>query len=394
MQYVNLNVVKSKLPKDIFALMTNRLLFRLGFGLVGVFLPIFFYQLFNNSIYALVCVYIVLYTFSALLAPLSSKLIGLLGIRKMLIMSVVPSSIAIGSLYYAPHYPLLSVIIFVVSIALYRALYWVPYQTDLTKFLVSKKTGTTLAVYTNMIQIMNALTPLIGGLVITRLGFSSVFIFSALILFTTIVPTHFISQVYERYSWGYFETFKHLVDRKNRGLLYAYLADGAQSVVSLVVWPIFIFGLLEGNYNSIGFITSLTIMVILLLNIVMGKVIDKIGEDKILKYSTVLATTGWIMKVFVDSALQIFVTDIYHRLGRAANRMSFDSATYEHAADNGHFVDEFTTLKEVALNMGRVIMLIVVAGLVYYFNNMRIVFIIAAGATLFMVTLNKQLGVK
>ncbi len=382
------------LPKDIFALLTNRLLFRLGFGLVGVFLPIFFYELFDKSLYILLVIYASIYALGVLWAPISSKLIGSLGIRKMLILSVPPSALSIGALYYSTEYPVISAITFVISIALYRALYWVPYQTDLTKFLVNGKTGTNIAVYTNVLQVMNAATPLIGGLLITAFGFSNVFAFAAVVLFTTLIPAHFIAQIYERYVWGYFETFKHLFAKDNRGLLYAYIADGAQSVVSAVVWPVFIFELLDGNYNSVGFITSLTIIAILVLNVVVGKFIDKIGEDKMLKYSTILATTGWVVKIFVDSAFQIFITDTYHRLGRAANRMSFDSATYEHAADNGHFVDEFTTLKEIALNIGRILMLLAVAALVFYFDNIRIVFIIAAGATLFMVMLNKQLGVK
>ncbi len=382
------------LPKDIFALLTNRLLFRLGFGLIGVFLPIFFYKLFDESLYILLIIYISIYVLGILWTPISSMLIGTLGVRKMLLLSVPPSALSIGALYYANAHPVIAVTIFVISISLYRALYWVPFQTDLTKYLVKGKTGANMAVYINVLQAMNAATPLIGGLLITAFGFSNIFAFAALVLFTTLIPTYFIVQVYERYAWGYFETFKHLFNKGNRGLLYAYIADGAQSVVTIVVWPIFIFEILDGNLNSIGFVTSLTIIVIMILNVVVGKFIDKIGEDKMLRYSTILATTGWIVKVFVDSAFQIFITDTYHRLGRAANRMSFDSATYEHAADNGHFVDEFTTLKEIALNIGRILMLLVVGALVFYFDNIRIVFIIAAGATLFMVMLNRQLDIK
>ena len=81
-------------------------------------------------------------------------------------------------------------------------------------------------------------------------------------------------------------------------------------------------------------------------------------------------------------------------MGRAVNRMSFDSSTYEQAADNGHYIDEFTTLKNMAIDMGRVVMLMLVALLVYCVGNIRVVFIVAALATLMMSFLNKRISVR
>jgi MFS family permease len=308
--------------------------------------------------------------------------------------AVVPASVAIGALYFADTYAIYAVSGFIVAIALYRAAYWVPYQTDLGHFLGHKHIGIHMAIYRNVLQIMNAITPLVGGLLITAFEFKYVFVFAAIILFTTLLPIHYIVQVYERYSWGYIETFKHFLSRKNRALVYAYMADGAQGIITSIVWPIFIFELLNGNYASVGFITSLTTIAILLLNVVVGKIIDKTGRDKVLKYSTLFSATGWLIKVFVDSAFQIFITDTYHRIGRAANRMTFDSSTYEQAADNGHYIDEFTTLKNMALDLGRVLMLIIVVVLVYSVGNVRIVFILAAIATLMMVFLNRRISVR
>ncbi len=382
------------LPKDIFALLTNRLLFRLGFGLIGVFLPIFFYQLFNSSLYAVLFIYIILYTIGVFVTPISSKFLNIIGIKHLMRLAVLPAALAIAALYFADEYPVYAVAGFIIAIALYRAAYWVPYQTDLGHFLGHKDVGIHLAIYRNILQVMNAITPLIGGLLIAIFEFKNVFVFASVVLFATFIPIHFVKQVYERYAWGFIETFKHLFAHKNRALVYAYAADGAQGIISSIVWPIFIFELLNGNYASVGFITSLTTIAILLLNVVVGKFIDRAGRDKVLKYSTIFSATGWLVKVFVDSAFQIFITDTYHRIGRAANRMTFDSSTYEQAADNGHYIDEFTTLKNMSIDIGRVLMLIIVAGLVFFVGNIRVVFIIAALATVMMVFLNKRISVR
>ncbi len=382
------------LPKDIFALLTNRLLFRLGFGLVGVFVPIFLYETLGGSLYKMLAIYIGYYIVSVIVVPLGSMMLSTFGIRKLLLGAIPFAVLSLGSLYYTDEYMALAIFGYFFGALVYKTLYWVPYQVDFAHFIGHKNAGKNMAVYKNALQVMNALTPLAGGILITRFGFGAVFIFAALALLTTVVPTVFIRTIYERYEWGFIESFKKLFAHQNRALLYAYTADGAQAVVSAVIWPIFIFELLEGKYASVGFITSLTVIVILFLNTAVGKFIDHVGEEKALRYSTILASTGWFIKIFVDSAFQVFVADTYHRLGRAASRMSFDTATNEHAADNGHYIDEFTTLKEMALNIGRALMLIAVCALFYYFENIRIVFIIAAGATLLMTMLNKQMGMK
>lgn len=382
------------IPRDIFALLTNRVLFRLGFGMVGIFLPIFFYQLFGDSLSTLLVLYAVLYALSVPLVPLGALLLGTLGIRRMLILSVPFAALSVSALYYAPAYPELATALFVVAIIIYRVLYWVPYHTDLAHFIGRGGTGGYMAVYKNFIAVMDALTPLLGGFLIASFGFGNVFVFAGVVLLATIIPTRVVREVYERYSWGFVETFRKLTAQKNRALLYAYMADGAQSVVTAVIWPVFIFELLGENYISVGLVATLTTVMILVLNVSVGKFFDHVGERKALTYSSILAATGWVVKFFVDSAFQVFVADTYHRLGTAANRMSFDAATYEHSADNGHYIDEFTTLKEMALNIGRVLMLIAVGVLLYTVGNIRLVFVLAAGATMAMVALNRQLSVR
>ena len=51
------------------------------------------------------------------------------------------------------------------------------------------------------------------------------------------------------------------------------------------------------------------------------------------------------------------------------------------SADEGHYVDEFTVLKEIALNIGKVLMYIL-AGIVVIFTSIKWVFVLSALAAL------------
>jgi len=41
---------------------------------------------------------------------------------------------------------------------------------------------------------------------------------------------------------------------------------------------------------------------------------------------------------------------------------------YEQAADSGHYIDEYTVLREIALSIGRVLMLLVLVGVTSVFS--------------------------
>jgi len=56
-------------------------------------------------------------------------------------------------------------------------------------------------------------------------------------------------------------------------------------------------------------------------------------------------------------------------------------------------LDEFTVLREIAINGGRVVMLVLVGILISFFG-IKIAFLVAAGATLFMTMLNTRVYVE
>jgi len=199
----------------------------------------------------------------------------------------------------------------------------------------------------------------------------------------------FIKDMYEQYSFGYWETFRKLFKKESRPLLIAYASSGMQEAIGVIIWPIFIFSILKGEYLSIGIITALTVAILIVVRFITGTLIDKWGEKKVLRISTLFYTTGWILKVFINTGFHVFLTDTYHNFGRVANKMTFDVAFYDQAADQEHYIDEYTVLRTVALLLGRVVMLLIALPIIAYIG-ITATFIFAAVATLFMTTLTKR----
>lgn len=379
----------TRFTPDLIALYASRTLMRISLGIFGVFLPIFFYKEFNYDLQIVIAIFLSLYGLHMLLTPISSKLLGVIGTKRMIIIAILFLTAAITALYLFPLQPALATVAYIIFASIYRALYWVPYHVDFANSLDETMRGRQLAILRNIANVILVVVPTLGGIVITVAGFDAVFAFSIALMLAALVPLWYMEHGYERYSWGYVGTFMQLFARRNRPLFVAHAASGAEGVATLVFWPVFMFILLDERYTIIGIIGSLTLIVLLILRTLAGRLFDTWNQKRMLMMGVVFSATGWVSKFFVQTPFQVAIADSYHNFGRTVNALSFDAATYEQSADNGRFVDEYTALKEMAIGVGRMVMLLLMAVLVGFFD-LRVVFIIAATLVLFMLALNTR----
>lgn len=384
---------KNNFSHDLVVLYVGRIIMRTSFSLLGLFMPMFFFKEYGYNIQVVVVIYVSLFGLVLLLTPLSARLLNIFGTRKMILISIVFATLSIGTLYFFSSGPVYATLFYIGFAAIYKVLYWVPYQVDFAYALNKTMRGRQLAVLRNMASIVLVAVPAIGGVIISVSGFKVVFLIAMVIMIFSLIPLWHMRSTYERFSWGYLETFMHLFSRKNRALFLAYSAGGVQGITSAVFWPVYIFMLLDQRFTILGIIASLTIIFIIILRTIVGRLFDTWSHKRILLLGIVMASTGWITKLFVQTPFQVFAADSYHNFGRTVNSLSFDATTYEQLADNGTYVDEYTALKEMSLAIGRIVMLLLMSVLVAYFD-MRVAFLIAATVALFMFIVNRPIRVK
>ncbi|TET84489.1 MAG: MFS transporter [Candidatus Nealsonbacteria bacterium] len=374
-----------KFSFDVIFLFLNNLTWRFAlWGMIALFLPIFLFERFNQSVQNVLIFYIVSGVLFGFLVPLGAKIMSKIGLKKSMILAT-PFLVAYClTLYYFASYRLFVFLIFaILTITLFRILYWTPYHVEFAKFTSQKDRGRQIAYLSSFGFIIGVIAPLLAGLIIDQLGFPILFIISMIIIAISIFPLFFLSQVKEEYSFSYFQTFKEAFSRKNRRLLIGYGSDGAQSIVSVVIWPIFIFGILNENYVAVGGITAAVILVTIILNLVMGTLADIKKKRFLIKIGSGLYAFGWLIKMFVASGFQIFVVSAYHSFTGIIRGIPFTTFVYEQMADQGHYIDEYTVLREVSLNVGRVLMLIA-CFILLGFVGLTWTFLLAAIASLFI----------
>ncbi len=394
--------VSNNLTQNFRMVFFSRITINSATQLMGLFLPIFLYQFFNLSLWSVILYYIIIDLLYANLVVFGCKrIMNKIGIKKSLQLSIF-----FGAAYYTVFFLinrfvlpndllahisswlwLMPAIIFSL---LFRLSHWIPFHTNVTKLTEKNVRAGQLSLMEATMMALGAIMPIVAGLVLDYLGYEILFLMAIAIYFISFIPFSYLPKVEEQFVWSLRKTWRKLLSKKMRPSVLAYAGDGAESVVGAIIWPIFIWQLLSGNYFQVGAISSLIILVTIILQILFGNLLDKIpNRRKFLRYGSVFYAIGWILKALIGSAFQVFLFSTYHNLSRVFSRTSFDALNYDIAADQGHYVDEYTVVREMAILFGKVLMSIFIIIILPYFS-LRYIFLLAALASLSMSLLKQE----
>ena len=363
--------------------------------LMGLFLPIFLYQFLGFSLVRVIIYYLISdLLYANLVAVGCRQIMNRLGLKRSLQISILFGAAFYSVFFFINRYVLqgdqlidnhqlwwlLPAIFFSLF---FRLTHWIPFHTSLAKLTEHYIRASQLSFMEATMLSLGAIMPIIAGLSLEYLGYSTLFFLAISIYLIALIPFSQLPQVKEEFSWTYKETWRRLLSKKMRCSVLAYAGDGAESVVGAIIWPIFIWQLLAGNYLQVGALSSVIILVTIILQIFVGSLMDNLPSRRWLRYGTLLYAFGWILKALINSAFQVFLFSTYHNLSRVFARTSFDALNYDIAADQGHYVDEYTVIREMAIVFGKALMCIFII-LIIPFLALRYLFLVAALASLLM----------
>ncbi|MCX6796160.1 MAG: hypothetical protein NTW06_01535 [Candidatus Falkowbacteria bacterium] len=378
---LKLNYFSGNLSPGFVALYSSRVIQFVGSNLISLFLPIYLLTVFNFKLETVFYFYLLTHILYVLFLPIGAKLINRLGLNNSFRFSLLLFAAYFFCLYFLKYNLLGWSILALIILTLARTFFWMPYHTDLAIFTDKKDRGKSIGLLWATSTFLGVVMPVVSGFLIGTFGYGLVFVLVIIMYICAIFPLLALPRSQEIYSWSYWETFGQFLSRKNRKLMLANMANGAENEVGVIIWPIFIWQLLAGNFLSVGAISSLIVFITIVLQLSVGKYADRLDKRKMFHWGSLFYALGWLAKVFVLSALQIFVIGTYHSFAQIFKDTPFDTLNYELLADQGHYVDEYTVIKEIAVQLGKVLMLAFVIVLVGSFS-LNWTFALAALATL------------
>ncbi|MEA2112896.1 MAG: MFS transporter [Patescibacteria group bacterium] len=372
-----------KISKGFKALYKSRGIIYIATGLLGLYIPIFLFNIFDGSLQTVAWFYLIGNLIYFLTVAYGAKNLNRFGFRRSLQTAAFFGAVYFTLFYFVNESNYKAIIpAIIIILVIYRLLYWIPYHVDFAKFSSKKNRGKEISLVGATSNFIAIFTPILAGFIITQFSFQVLFIIAVLLYILSVIPLFKLPRTREKFTWSIKQTWGNFFSKKRRPEVLAFMADGAESSIGTIVWPIFMFQILNGDYLKLGFISTLIVAVTIILQLIVGKYTDKkVNRHKLLRFGSTFYAIGWIIKIFIATAFQMFVIDAYQKLMKIFMRIPFDAMTYEKAADEGHYVDEFTVIREMAVNLGRVLMLLLVI-LSSLFANIQITFILGAIAAM------------
>jgi YQGE family putative transporter len=363
---------------------SKRLIHGLASAMGMLFVPIFIYEVsggqfwFVGLFYAVASLAYVIFLVPGMYAT------NRIGFSKALSLGVFFAVLNYATLYFitTSNYIYLVPLLIVTS-TLFRMFHWVPFHVDFTEFTKGGSRGRDVSLTMATVAFMGMLGPVLAGFLIEEAGFSMMFLVSIILMVIAAFSYLFVPAVHEKFTWSYRKTLEHFFSEKFRPILIGEMAYGAETIVTLLAWPIFLYTILNGNMLEIGGVSTLIVGATILIQLVVGKKIDaKTGNSiKLLRRGSVMYAIGWIIKIFVISATQVFFVGLYHSITKIFTKTPYTSLLYDMSGEQGHYIDEFTVIKEMANHSGRVLSALAMVLLTFYFS-VEWMFIIGAAAAL------------
>lgn len=298
---------------------------------------------------------------ACLIIPLSARALGS-GMQRQMVfggLACAAAFVVLGGLFQGAFGlpSTIAITLFALLLGCYHALYWIPYGVER-----GQGTGGSRLSY----EILVALIPAFAGvlLVLPHDSESLVLFCTALVIVLSLWPITLVPERYEGFRMTYQEAFGSLVARAHRRVVWSSFVDGVQGAALLLLWPIAIFLLVGWSYPLLGIIFSITCLCLLLARALIKPRASRFARSDSPLVQAAIATSAWVGRLLVVNPVSVVAVDLYMHAGGV--RDSVDDLIFEQLADAGHYIDEYTVIREIGLALGRLALCIVAVVLVAY----------------------------
>ena len=346
-----------------------------GFGMITIFVPIYIYQYFN-SLPLCFLFFAGIYGLYGALSPFGGLVMMKFGVKKSILISI--------PLFWGFFVCLLLFNIFwafiPISIILYSlgmVFFWPAYHVNFSRVSETAKLGKEVGKLNFITAAPGILAPIVGGVILTVFGYSTLFVAVLCVLFSSAIPLFFSKEFRPIYSDSYLNAYKRIFKKENRYYTLAFIANGIETVINLNLWPLFLITMAIG-YLAIGGITTVALGVSLLFTLYMGRITDRMDRKKLLAIGSVLTSGAWIGKFFVVNPASAFIAQSFYKLSRTAAAIPYQTILYEKAKNKGQEIDEFIVYRNIVITSSRAIFFVILAGITFIIPGIRFTFILAA----------------
>ncbi len=316
-----------------------------------LFVPLYLYQEVGYTFTQTLSFYIFYSLVFAIATPVAAKFASRFGVKHTVFWSIPLYILFIISLYFLRfiHLPL---ILLSIMVGVSLAFYWMGINLVFHHASDHKHRGAEIGKRTFYKILATTLGPLLGGALITFIGFYAAFVFASLILILSSVILFFSKEIHVNYQFS----LPTLIKKDHWKDSLFFVSRGTEVMAEEVLWPLFIFFIL-GSYLSLGLSGAILSLLSGILAYLVGKFSDYSNKRTIIALISVFDSLSWFIKSLIQTVAQVFGVTIFGAVTLGIRESPLGALEYDKAQNDiaGYFVS-----REIFLCLGRILILMVV----------------------------------
>lgn len=341
----------------------------LAISLIGVFVPIYLYQL-GIGLQTILLFYATIFGFRVVWDFVCAFIVARIGPKHTMAISYALQIVMLSLLVSLDRYnlPLWLIALFA---AMSSGLFFISYHVDFSKIKHSKHGGKELGFMVFMERLGTVIGPIIGGILATIFDVKYSF-FAAITFFLIGIIPMFMSG--EPVKTKQIIHFRDLPIRRIRRDLITYSALGVENNVCLVIWPLFIatFVLVGSVYLKIGIITALGALMTVTAARIIGKLIDEHKGRSLLRISLIGNIMLHMARIFTNSFGYALGLNVTNEVITVGYRMSYVKGMYDKADDLPGFRIAYISTMEAFASSAKSLFYVLLAVLCFIINDKNI----------------------
>lgn len=369
---------------DLVDLYSSNMLRAVASSLFSIFVPVFLLKS-GYSVFQ-VCLYYLFYFFIRFLADIICGFaIAKIGPKHAWIVSHLANILSLLSLLMLPQY---SILFFVSATfnAIGSSFQFVPLNVDFSKIKHAEHNGKEQSFFLMLEKVGSAVGPLLGGYIAATYGASYTILASVAIYLLSLIP---LLASPEPTELSQRITFKGFPFKKLWRDIASNCARATDATVTMGMWPIFMTIAIfkTDTYQSIGFISTASIVVALSSTFLIGRLIDTKKSLLLLRISVIGDSLIYIARIFSRTLPAAFAVNAANEVAVAGVSMSYLKGAYSAADDlPGYRIVYFVVLEAIG-EIPKFIMWAVLAALTLNISDisaLKVCFGISAVLVLFI----------
>ncbi len=313
---------------ELSELYTSTMLRNVGLSLVGIFVPIYLYDL-GYSISAILLFFAILFLGRAVGDVTAGYVVALRGPKHTMLYSNIVQVIALILLLTLSQvgWPLW-LIAFTWGMGL--SLYFIAYHVDFSKIMHSSHSGRELGSMAIVERVGGVGGPLIGGVIATIYGAQYTILIAIVLLLIATTPLFLSPEPTKTHQKL---QFRYLAYKKLWRDFISWGGAGIEMNVTHIIWPLFIAVTIitTNTYAGIGLITSLSTVVAIIAARVIGKIVDRRQGGMLLKWSAMFSSFLHLLRPFVGGVGGVVAINSAGEVASSGFRLPYHKGMYDRA---------------------------------------------------------------